>query len=153
MLTLEQTIPESNMKWLKVSGIAGSLLLFTGIFLPIGILNQETISLVPVWHNYTLSGGLWSWRDISFFAVTAFILIGLSIFFTIKNKQAGLLTTGFLLLFISLLIFAFMLEVKSRLYGIDGVSFSLGWGWLVIIPSVALILSGGFVKEGKQLKR
>lgn len=137
------------MKWLQISGIAGSLMLFTGIFLPIGVLNHETISLLPVWHNYTLAGGLWSWRDISFFAFTALILTGLSLFFTLRKKQAGLIATGFLLLFISLLVFAFMLEVKSRLYGIDGVSFSLGWGWLVIIPAVALILSGGFVKEGK----
>ncbi|MCX6149979.1 MAG: hypothetical protein NTX22_05575 [Ignavibacteriales bacterium] len=135
------------MKSKQYLGILGLILLLIGGFIPIAKLNEEVISIFPVWNNIELQNGLWQWRDISFFAVTIVLIIFLTIYLLIVKKYLGFIVTGVLSLFIILIIFIALLQVNSKVSGVEGVSFSFSWGLVVAVASGIAFLLAGLTKQ------
>ncbi len=130
----------------QILGISGIILLIIGGISPIAKLNGAVISFFPIWDNFTLNDGLWNWRDISFFAVTGIILIFLSIWFLIKKKYAGLIVTGLLWLFISIIILFLTLDLKFKYEGFSEIAFNISWAWFVIFTGTLFMLITGILK-------
>lgn len=132
----------------QITGYAGALLLLCGTMLPVASLNGHMISFIPLREDMTIEGGLWNWRDISFFAVTLLVLTVLSFYFTYRKKYPGLLFTGFLSLFSIIIIFMTILQVKSKYAGFDDIIFSLSSaGWIILIIAIGTLLFAGLYRQ------
>jgi len=131
----------------QLYGVTGIFLLSIACFLPLAKLNDFIISIIPVWSNYAYEGGIWNWRDISFFAVTLSILILLSLFFAFKKNFNGILITSLLVLFVIFIIFITLLQVESKASVYSNVHFQIGWGWVSLLPGAALLLRAGINKS------
>jgi len=134
----------------KYFASVGLLFLIIGCFLPIAWLNEDVISIFPVWNNIKLHNGLWQWLDISFFAITIALIILINLYLILKNKYKGLIATGILSIFICIIIFAALLQVQSKVTGISGITFSFSLG-LIIIPAggILSIISGSNIFDKK----
>lgn len=134
------------MKIKQLLGIAGAILLFAGSIIPIASLNNKIITYLPIWNNTILEKGLWNWRDISFFSVTLFILILLSLYFSIKKIFTALTISGLVALFVNVILFLTILETKAKLSGLTSVSFSIKWGWIILLSGTVLLIVSGMNK-------
>ena len=134
------------MKIKQILGIAGAILLFAGSIIPIATLNNNIITYLPIWNNTILEKGLWNWRDISFFSITLFILILLSVYFSIKKIFTGLTISGLVALFVNVILFFTILETKAKLSGLTSVSFSIKWGWIILLSGTVLLIVSGMNK-------
>ncbi|MGE5402057.1 MAG: hypothetical protein ACM3S2_16795 [Ignavibacteriales bacterium] len=132
----------------QIEGLLGSVILLIGGFVPIAVLQHGIITYFPVWGNLRLENGLWSWRDISFFAVTLGILGVVSFVFALRKKYSGLIFSGILSLFVSIIIFISIFFIKANLNvwaGDD--SLRISWGWLFLLAGPLLIILGGYVNR------
>ena len=136
---------ETEMKSKFYLGILSIMLLTTGGLLPIAKLNDKIISIFPVWDNIELYNGLWQWRDISFFSVTLVLLIFFSVYLMITKKYKGFIVSGVLSVFLCLIIFAALLQVQSKVTGIENITFSFSWGLLIVLAGgiTSIINSSG----------
>ena len=124
-------------------GFISIVLFLIGGFIPAAKLNEEIISVFPIWNNFELSNGLWQWKDISFFSVTLALIILFSIYFEITKKYKGFIFSGILSIFVCIIIFIALLQVKSKTLGIENISFSLNWGlMIVLIGGITSIITG-----------
>ncbi|HEX2865932.1 MAG TPA: hypothetical protein VHO03_02765 [Ignavibacteriales bacterium] len=132
------------MNKLQIEAITGSAVLVIAGFLPIGALKGRIITFFPVWNNFYLDHGLWNWMEIAFLAVSFAILALLSFYFVIRKNYTGLLITGILTLFISLMTFISIFFIKASLNSYVGSDhIKLSWGWLFLVAgSVLLIMAG-----------
>lgn len=137
----------------QITAFAGDILLLAGALIPIARLNGHSITFLPVWNNLVLDNGLWNWRDISFFAVTMLLLILLTAYFTWKKNYAGLMWTGVLSLFIIVIVFMAILQINTKLTGIDEIMFSMSFlGWLILLAGSALVIYSGIKENGIKQK-
>lgn len=131
------------MKSKYLFGIVSTAFLIIGGILPIAKLNDEVISIFPVWNNFELHNGLWQWKDISFFSVTLIIIILFSFYLIITKKYKGFIVAGALSIFICLIIFVALLQINSKVNGIEGVSFTFSLGLFVtLLGGVSSIYCG-----------
>lgn len=124
----------------QIYGITGVCLIFLACFLPLAKLNDFIITIFPVWGNMFFQGGIWSWRDISFFAFTLALLIVLSAIFAFRKNYMGLLINSLLVLFVILIIFVTLLQVQSKASVYSNITFHIGWGWASLLPGAVLLL-------------
>ncbi|MGE5431714.1 MAG: hypothetical protein ACM3QX_11605 [Syntrophomonadaceae bacterium] len=128
----------------QIEGLTGSAILVIAGFLPVAALKGGIVTFFPVWHNLTLDNGLWNWLDIAFLAVSFAILALLSFYFVLRKKYAGLIFTGILTLFISVITFISIFFIKANLNAWSGSDpLRLSWGWLFLLAGSILILMGG----------
>ncbi len=113
-------------------------------FLPVARLNNDIISIFPVWNNTELSNGLWRWQDISFFALTFGLLLITGIYLILTNRISLLVLQGVLLIFVLLIIIIACLNLNNNISGIKDFHFSFNYYVLLIqlICSFALIAIG-----------
>jgi hypothetical protein len=130
-------------------GILGALFILTGSIIPLANLNNNVITYLPVRDNFVLGNGLWQWRDISFFALTLFIIGILAVIFSIKKIFTGLMITGLVALFIIFILFAAIFEIKGQLLEVNGTHVYISWGWIILIMGSLLILAGGAKKSSR----
>ncbi|MGE5681917.1 MAG: hypothetical protein ACM34K_13640 [Bacillota bacterium] len=135
------------MKTNQMTAIAGIILLFAGELIPLAKLGDSFISVIPVWNNLSLYNGTWEWRDISFFAVTLFLLAIISIWFMAKKKYKGLVFTGFIALFSMLVIFIAIFFIHAKLLMPGDISYIISWGWLFLIPGAIFLIASGRIKN------
>ncbi|MGE5352050.1 MAG: hypothetical protein ACM3P0_08200 [Acidobacteriota bacterium] len=128
----------------QIEALTGSVLLLIAGFLPVAALKGGIVTFFPVWHNFNLDNGLWNWPDIAFLAVSFAILAILSFYFVFRKKYIGLIFTGVLTLFISLITFITIFFIKANLNTWAGSdTLRLSWGWLFLLAgSVLLIIAG-----------
>lgn len=128
----------------QIEALTGSALLVIAGFLPVAALKGGIVTFFPVWHNLYLDNGLWNWLDIAFLAVSFAILALLSFYFVLRKKFVGLIFTGVLTLFISLITFISIFFIKANLNTWAGSdTLRLSWGWLFLLAgSVLLIIAG-----------
>ncbi|MCU7495150.1 MAG: hypothetical protein HF314_18570 [Ignavibacteria bacterium] len=132
----------------QIEALTGSAILIIAGFLPVAALKGGIITFFPVWHNLHLDNGLWNWLDIAFLVVSFAVLALLSFYFVIRKKYAGLLFSGILTLFISIIIFISIFFIQSSLNSWAGYDpISLSWGWLLLISGSVLLIMGGRVKK------
>lgn len=130
-------IPEANMKNARLQ-IIGIMLLIIGTLSPIAYLNNRIISIIPIWNNLIIEDGLWNWQDISFFAVTLVLVILVSLFFIYKKIYYGLIFTAVLNFFTLVIIFAAILQIKSKYAAYPEITMQWGWGWGLLLLGAIL---------------
>lgn len=135
------------MKSRQIFGLSGIFLLLIACFFPLAKLNDFIITIFPVWDNSVFEAGIWTWRDISFFAFTMALLIVLSFIFAVKKNYTGLLITSLLIVFVTFIILITIFQVQSKASVYSNITFKIGWGWLLLLPGVILLLVSGISKK------
>lgn len=135
----------------QIEAVTGSALLLIAGFLPVAALKGGIITLFPVWHNFYLDNGLWNWLDIAFLVVSFAILALLSFHFAFRKKYTGLLFTGILTLFISVITFISIFFIKANLNTWAGNDpLRLSWGWLLLLAGSVLLILGGIADRKRK---
>lgn len=123
---------------IKYFGLFGSLLILLGGFLPIASINEEMIVILPFFITTGDISGIWSWRDISAFALTYGILSILSPYFVINGKKTGIIITTSLTIICLIFILISLWMAGLKIEQIDALSLNFSLNWIVI--TLGLIL-------------
>ncbi len=128
-------------------GLAGCLLLIISGVLPIATINNVPVTIFPVFENFNIADNIWVWNDISAFSVTFGIVALLAIYFVLKGIKLAIIISGAIILVVSffMLISVWMSSFKVEKF--QGMEFSYGYSWLILIAGAALILFYGIKKK------
>lgn len=131
------------MNLMQKKASVGVLLLLLGGIFPLAYLDGQKISLFPVWNNLVIDNGLWSWRDISFFAFSSALIILSAVYFIFRKNYVFLFISGILSLFISFIVFFAIFFIKENLIISISSGIKISTGWIFLCAgSVLMILSG-----------
>lgn len=124
----------------KYLGLLGILLLLVSSILPIALLNKDWITLIPIFDNFDLQGGIWEWRDISAFAATYPIILIIILFFLMKKNLKVALPLIGVLFFILFFVLVSLFMTSTKVENFHGVDFSFSFGWIIILIGLILLI-------------
>jgi uncharacterized membrane protein len=123
------------------------VVLFASAFVPLAKLGDSVITIFPVYDNFTIWNGLWEWRDISAFAVTYPVMLILILVFAVKEKSNVIKPLSGILFVLVFFILVSVLMTSTKVDGFEDLSFSFGYGWIVILLGFGILLLGLFNKS------
>ncbi len=131
------------MKTYQLIGLIGILILIICGFLPLAYLNDEIITITPIFDNYDVGDSLWVWKDISAFAVTYGITLLLCVYLLFKKLKPGYLISASLNLVVLLLIYFSVWLTSINSEDFSDVNFSFSYTILPVILGYALFYFSG----------
>lgn len=136
------------MKTYQLIGFIGILILITGGFLPLAYLNNDVITIFPLYDNFNLVNSLWVWKDISAFAVTFGITLLIGIYLLFKNLKPGYLIAVSLNLVVMLFIYFSVWLTSVNTHDFNNVLFNYSiFGLLLIIGYVSVFYAGSRIER------
>lgn len=127
------------MKPSKLIALLGMIILILTVILPIGMIEDRIITLLPIYDNYNIDD-IWFWRDISAFAVTYFIMNIIAFVFLLKENFKVLIAVSVvqLILFFFILVALWMTDMKiEENFGLQ--VFYYGFGIIFILLGILLL--------------
>ena len=119
-------------------GIAGIIFFFIGAFIPLGYLNDYPMIIAPIVDFPSSVSEIWTWKDISAFAITYLIFIILSVYFLLKENHLWLQISAVIQIIISSLIFFSIWFVDLQTIDISKFAVDYGLGWVFIMGGIIL---------------
>jgi uncharacterized membrane protein YgdD (TMEM256/DUF423 family) len=114
-------------------------------------LNDEFITIFPVYNNFDLATSLWVWKDISAFSVTYGLTLLLCVYLLIRNLKPGYLISASLNLVVILFIYFSIWLTSIKTEDFSDVTFSYSiYGLLIIAGFVLLFYSGLKIEKSKK---
>jgi len=120
------------------------VVLFASAFVPLAKLGDSLITIFPVYDNLTIWNGLWEWRDISAFAITYPVMLILILVFAIKEKPKVIKPLTGILFVLVFFILVSVLMTSTKVDGFEDLTFSFGYGWIIILLGFGLLIYGFF---------
>lgn len=120
------------------------VVLFASALVPLAKLGDSIITIFPVYDNFTILNGLWEWRDISAFAVTYPVMLILILVFAVKEKSNVIKPLTGILFVLVFFILVSVLMTSTKVDGFEDLSFSFGYGWIVILLGFGILIYGLF---------
>ena len=120
------------------------VVLFASALVPLAKLGDSIITIFPVYDNFTILNGLWEWRDISAFAVTYPVMLILILVFAVKEKSNVIKPLSGILFVLVFFILVSVLMTSTKVDGFEDLSFSFGYGWIVILLGFGILIYGLF---------
>lgn len=124
-------------------GLIGTALLIVSAFLPLASMNDRIITILPVFNNIIIQN-VWSWIDISAFTITYIIGAIVCVWFVWKEKFIGIFIVISAVAFVAVIIFVGILFAHVNANPDEQKSFSIEWGWVIIVAGVILVYNSGF---------
>lgn len=139
------------MKSYQLIGFIGILILIICGFIPLAYLNDEFITIFPVYNNFDLATSLWVWKDISAFSVTYGLTLLLCVYLLYRKFKPGYLISASLNLVVTLFIYfsIWLTSIKTEDFSDVTFSYSIS-GLLVIVGFVLLFYSGLKIEKSKK---
>lgn len=139
------------MKSYQLIGLIGILILIICGFVPLAYLNDEFITIFPVYNNFDLATSLWVWKDISAFSVTYGLTLLLCVYLLIRNLKPGYLISASLNLVVILFIYfsIWLSSIKTEDFSDVTFSYSI-YGLLIIAGFLLLFYSGLKIEKSKK---
>ena len=139
------------MKSYQLIGFIGILILIICGFIPLAYLNDEFITIFPVYNNFDLATSLWVWKDISAFSVTYGLTLLLCVYLLYRKFKPGYLISASLNFVVILFIYfsIWLTSIKTEDFSDVTFSYSIS-GLLVIVGFVLLFYSGLKIDKSKK---
>lgn len=139
------------MKSYQLIGLIGILILIICGFIPLAYLNDEFITIFPVYNNFDLATSLWVWKDISAFSVTYGLTLLLCVYLLYRKFKPGYLISASLNLVVTLFIYfsIWLTSIKTEDFSDVAFSYSIS-GLLIIVGFVFLFYSGLKIEKSEK---
>lgn len=139
------------MKLYQLIGFIGILILIICGFIPLAYLNDEFITIFPVYNNFDLATSLWVWKDISAFSVTYGLTLLLCVYLLYRKFKPGYLISASLNLVVTLFIYfsIWLTSIKTEDFSDVAFSYSIS-GLLIIVGFVFLFYSGLKIEKSEK---
>lgn len=126
----------------------GLLLYLLSFFSPIAVLNDKPITILPVFNNFSLLEGFYSWKDIAIFSITYIITFALFIIFKFRKKIMAIKFTLAVSVFSLIIIVLALFRIYQNSIGFNSIKFQFYYG----IPLAFLALISLFVSTKSIVK-
>jgi|YNPMSStandDraft_2_1061718.scaffolds.fasta_scaffold00409_2 hypothetical protein len=120
----------------------GLLLYLFSIFVPLANLNEEIITIAPVFGNLIILDGFYSWKDIAIFSLTYILVFFINLYFILKKQHKVIKFLNFLSFFCFIMIFFGLLRIQQNSDGYTNIHFNYSYGLLISLASFILIFIG-----------